>query len=233
MPDPLVSVVIPARNEQAYVAAAIESVAAQTVPLQQLEVVVVANGSTDDTSEVVRTTRDRLPDLAIRLQDIPEPGVSRAKNLGVQMSSGEVLLFLDADSRMAPNLAERILAVHAAGTRAGSVTIVSDGGDLLDRGFFGLLEFGKRLFGIHANMLFCTRSSFDAIGGFDHALFQAEDRDLLVRLGRSGLRLVRITDSRIYTSPRRLHEGPLRVGLVRVFARWSLGHAGVWRTRPY
>ena len=134
---------------------------------------------------------------------------------------------------MAPDLVERILATHARGARAGSIAIAADQGDLLDRGFFGLIELGKRLFRIHANMLYCTRDAFEAIGGFDERLHQAEDRDLLLRLGQSGLPLVRITDGVIYTSPPRPHEGRFRSGLVRVFVRWSLGHAGIRRDRPY
>lgn len=232
-PEPRVTIVIPARNEEAYVAAALESVANQTVPLDRLQVVVVVNGSSDRTAEVVRAARERLPRLELRLIDDPQPGVARAKNIGARLANGDLLVFLDADSRMAPDLVERIIAAYTAGHRAGSVTIAADDGDLLDRGFYRLIEFGKRLFGIHANMLYCDRAAFEAVGGFDESLHQAEDRDLLVRLARNGLRLGRITESVIYTSPRRLHEGPLRIGLLRVFGRWTLGHLGIWRRRPY
>ncbi len=232
-PGPRVTIVIPARNEEAYVEGALESVARQTVPLDRLQVVVVVNGASDRTAEVVRAARERLPRLELRLVDDPQPGVARAKNIGARLANGDLLVFLDADSRMAPDLVERIVAAHRAGYRAGSVTIAADDGDLLDRGFYRLIEFGKRLFGIHANMLYCDRAAFEAVGGFDETFHQAEDRDLLVRLARSGLRLGRITDSVIYTSPRRLHEGPLRIGLLRVFGRWTLGHLGIWRRRPY
>lgn len=233
VPKPRVTIVIPARNEEAYVEAALESVARQTVPLERLQVVVVVNGATDRTAEVVRAARERLPRLEIRVVDDPLPGVARAKNIGARLANGDLLVFLDADSRMAPDLIERIIAAYEAGYRAGSVRIAADDGDLLDRGFYGLIEFGKGLFGIHANMLYCERAAFEAVGGFDESLYQAEDRDLLVRLARSGLRLGRITESVIYTSPRRLHQGPLRIGLLRVFGRWTLGHLGIWRRRPY
>jgi glycosyltransferase involved in cell wall biosynthesis len=233
MPDARVTVVIPARNEAAYVGAALRSVAEQTVPLERLQVIVVVNGSTDRTAAIALEARSRYRRLDIRVLDDPEPGVSRAKNLGARMSNGDVIVFLDADSRMAPDLVERIVGAYRDGSPAGSVAIVADDGDALDRGFFRLLEFGKRLFGIHANMLYCDRRAFEAVGGFDEALHQAEDRDLLVRLARSGLRLGRVSDSVIFTSPRRLHEGPLRLGLVRVFTRWTLGHLGIWRRRPY
>jgi glycosyltransferase involved in cell wall biosynthesis len=231
--DPRVSIVIPARNEEAYVAAALESVAAQSVAIERLQAVVVVNGSSDRTVEVVRETAARLPNLHIRLVEDPLPGVARAKNLGAMAANGDLLIFLDADSRMAPDLVERILEATASGAPAGSVRIVADDGDALDRGFFRLLEWGKRLFGIHANMLYCDRVEFERVGGFDEALHQAEDRDLLVRLQRAKVGVVHIADSSIATSPRRLHEGPLRLGLLRVFARWSLGHAGIWRKRPY
>jgi cellulose synthase/poly-beta-1,6-N-acetylglucosamine synthase-like glycosyltransferase len=231
--DPRVTIVIPARNEEAYIEAALDSVARQTVPLDRLQVVVVVNGATDRTAEVVRAARERLPRLEIRMVDDPLPGVARAKNIGARLANGDLLVFLDADSRMAPDLVERIIAAYTAGYRAGSVTIAADDGDILDRGFYELIEFGKRLFGIHANMLYCDRAAFESVGGFDESLYQAEDRDLLVRLARAGLRLRRITESVIYTSPRRLHEGPLRVGLLKVFGRWTLGHLGIWRRRPY
>lgn len=232
-PEPRVTIVIPARNEEAYIEAALDSVVGQTVPIDRLQVVVVVNGTTDRTAEIVRLARARLPRLELRLVDDPHPGVARAKNIGARLANGDLLIFLDADSRMAPDLVERIVAAYRAGYRAGSVAIAADDGDFLDRGFYRLIEFGKRLFGIHANMLFCDRAAFEAVGGFDEALHQAEDRDLLVRLARSGLRLGRITESVIFTSPRRLHEGPFRIGLLKVFGRWTLGHLGIWRRRPY
>ncbi|GIW19721.1 MAG: hypothetical protein KatS3mg065_0017 [Chloroflexota bacterium] len=138
--------------------AALESVAAQTVPLDRLQVVVVVNGSSDRTAEVVRAARERFPRLEIRVIDDPLPGVARAKNIGARLANGDLLVFLDADSRMAPDLVERIVAAYEAGHRAGSVKIAADDGDLLDRGFYGLIEFGKGLFGIHANMLYCDRA---------------------------------------------------------------------------
>src|SRR5579864_1330629 len=104
----VVSIVIPARNEERHVTTALESIAAQTWPAALLDVVVVNNGSTDATGEMVREFIAREPHLAVRLLDEPVPGRARAKNLGVKAARGEWLIFLDADSRMAPNLAERV-----------------------------------------------------------------------------------------------------------------------------
>jgi len=231
--EPLVSVVIPARNEEAFVAAALGSVATQSWPLSRVEAIVVVNGTEDRTLAVARRTSEHLDGLAVRLVDDPTPGVSRAKNVGARLARGELLVFLDADSRMAPDLIERIVAASHAGAPAGSVAIVADTRDPIDRGFFAFLEWGKNLFGIKANMLYCTRNLFEEVGGFDERLYQAEDLDLLQRIQARGQPVTHVDASWIATSPRRLHEGPLRLGLVRVFARWTLGHIGIWRDRPY
>ncbi len=232
MADEHISVVIPARDEEAYVANALTSVGEQTVPAIG-EVIVVVNGSVDRTTDAVRSASALLDGLTVQVIEDPQPGVSRAKNLGARAAHGDLLLFLDADSRMAPDLARRVLASWRGGAPAGSIAITSDGGDLLDRAFFGLIEHGKRLFGIRANMLYCERDLFLAVGGFDERLHQAEDRELLLRIAGRGVTVAHVTESWIATSPRRLHEGPLRLGVVRVFGRWMLGHGGIWRDRPY
>ena len=72
---PEVSVVIPARNEERYIRAALASVAAQTWPVALLEAVVVDNGSTDATREVVQSFMAGAPHLAVRLVDEPAHGV--------------------------------------------------------------------------------------------------------------------------------------------------------------
>lgn len=232
-PEPLVSVVIPARNEEAYVGAALESVAAQTWPPTKVEAIVVVNGTDDRTLTVAHEASERLDGLAVRLVDDPTPGVSRAKNVGARLARGEVLVFLDADSRMAPDLVERIVAASHDGAPAGSVAIVADSGDAIDRGFFALIEWGKNLFGIRANMLYCSRRLFEEVGGFDERLHQAEDLDLLQRIAAGGHTVTHVDGSWIATSPRRLHEGPLHLGLLKLFARWTLGNFGIWRERPY
>jgi glycosyltransferase involved in cell wall biosynthesis len=228
-----VSVVIPARNEAEYVAAALDSVAAQRYPLDWLEVVVAVNGSVDDTVGVVGRWLDLHPGLRMTVLEDPVAGVARAKNAGARAAGGQILVFLDADSRMASNLVAKVVAAASDGMPAGSIAMWADSRDWLDRGFFALIEYGKRLLSIRANMLYCRRDLFIEAGGFDERLHQAEDRDFLVRLQRRGVVVGHLTGSGIATSPRRLHEGPLRLGMVRTFARWSLGHAGIWRERPY
>ncbi len=231
-PEPLISVILPAHNEARLVGAALQSIAQQTVSPDQVEAIVVSNGSTDGTAQAVEDARTMAP-LHVELLHDAERGIARAKNLGARHARGRYLLFMDADSRMSPGLLQHVVERAAGGERSASIRIVADSRDALDRAFFGLMEWGKRLFRIRANMSWMDRSLFERLGGFDERLQQAEDLDLLVRARRVGVDVGHITRERIATSTRRLHRGPLRAGMLAMFARWALGNFGIGRGWRY
>ena len=231
-PEHDLSVVIPARNEQDYVRAALDSVATQTLPIERLEAVVVDNGSSDGTSDVVRSFAADHPDFAVTLAVEPTPGAARARNIGAKTATGRLLLFLDADSRMAPDLAEHIIKAGQS-HRAGSVKIIADSNDRLNRGFFNLLEFGKVLFHIRAQMFYCERGLFLSHNGYNEDLLVAEDKEFLKRLQRAGIDVCHVNSSWIATSTRRLDGAPLRLGLFATFGRWAMGQAGIGRRWRY
>ncbi len=226
------SVVIPARNEANYVKSALDSVAAQTWPIERLEVLVVDNGSSDGTAEVVRASALDYTILAVKLVLEPTPGAARARNTGAKAATGRLLLFLDADSRMAPNLADQVIKAGQT-HRAGSVRIIADSDDRLNRGFFNLLEFGKVLFRIRAQMFYCERDLFLEHGGYNEDLLVAEDKEFLKRLQRAGVHVCHVNSSWIATSTRRLDAAPLRLGLLATFGRWAMGQAGIGRRWRY
>jgi glycosyltransferase involved in cell wall biosynthesis len=93
--EPLVSVIIPTYNRAASLAAALDSVLAQSYP--KIEIVVVDDGSTDDTGAVVARYGDR-----IRFQLKPNGGVATARNVGLAAATGELLAFLDSDDVCLP-----------------------------------------------------------------------------------------------------------------------------------
>ncbi len=231
-PDCDLSVIIPARDEEAYVTRALDSVATQTWPISRLEVVVVDNGSSDRTVAVVRDYASAHPELALTLLVERRPGAARARNIGARSARGRWLLFLDADSRMAPDLTEHIVTFGQE-CSAASIRIVADSGDRVDRGFFNLLEFGKVLFRISAQMFFCERELFLAHGGYNEDLRVAEDKEFLKRLQRSGVDVRHLRSSSIATSARRLHSAPFRLGLVATFGRWAMAQAGIGRRWRY
>jgi glycosyltransferase involved in cell wall biosynthesis len=230
------SVILPARNETKLLRAALASIAAQTYEPNRIEVIVASNGSTDGTAERATALGAELtagggPPVTVVESDAA--GISLAKNLGATAASGRWLVFMDADSRMSPNLIATIADRAAVGELAASIRIIADGRDPVDHAFFWIIENGKRLIRSRANMFWCERELFARLGGFNEQLHHAEDLDLLTRIRRSGVRVGHIHREWIATSPRRLHRGPLRLGMVTMFGRWALGAVGIGRRWPY
>ena len=248
---PTISVVIPALNEQAHVARALDSVFRQRYPAQRLEAVLVDNDSQDGTmaeaQKVAAAWSARGPG-APRLQLLKETGrgAGRAKNSGAAAARGDVLVFLDADSTLGANVSSAVAAAWRGGARGGSIKVLADSEDVWERCFFGLLEIGKSLTGVHCQMGYLDRGLFERLGGFRPELRLAEDVDLMrraARLLRSGdghlLRVGAIpllggeADDGIciLTSPRRLRRMPWRLGMFWMLLRWSLGFLGIGRSR--
>src|SRR5262245_39164876 len=103
---PLVSVVMAAKNYARFLPVAVESVFAQT--FRDWELLVVDDGSSDDTPNAVRPF---LPDHRVRYLRSDRLGQPRAKNLGIGLSRGEFVAFLDADDAWEPTKLEKQLAV--------------------------------------------------------------------------------------------------------------------------
>ena len=99
MGTPVLTVIIPVYNGERFLGAAIESVLHQT--FQDYELIVVDDGSTDKTSNVVDAYKGRLKFLTQS-----NSGQASARNLGFRCSSGEYLAFLDADDLWYPNMLE-------------------------------------------------------------------------------------------------------------------------------
>lgn len=116
-----ISVVIPAYNSAVYIRETLESVLAQTSP--PLEVIVVDDGSTDETAAIVRTYAGR-----IRLLQQENKGVSAARNLGIQQAQGDYIAFVDSDDLWLPEKLGR----QAACILEKQVAWVSCGADFFD-----------------------------------------------------------------------------------------------------
>lgn len=121
----LASVVIPVNNRPEFIATAIESVQAQTIP--DVEAVIVVNGGEDDKTipEVQRYQDggDRFdPDKpAVQLVVIDINNIGFSLNMGLRYARGHYYVQLDSDDRLKPNAVEKILAVFQANSNAGMV----------------------------------------------------------------------------------------------------------------
>jgi glycosyltransferase involved in cell wall biosynthesis len=103
-----VSVIIPCYNYGRYLPEAVASVAAQT--LGDLEIIIVDDGSTDETAEVIAG----LVDPRVRIRRTSNRGISAARNAGLDMARGEFIAFLDADDYWEPTKLERQVAIMDA-----------------------------------------------------------------------------------------------------------------------
>ena len=179
-PSPrLVSVVMPAFNRAGTIGAAIRSVLAQSH--DRLELIVVDDGSTDDTAAVV----EAVADARVRLVRGAHGGVSAARNLGLEHARGEVVAYLDSDNRWVPwflAVMLRALADEGAAVGYSAISMRDDLGHLTGyRGAaFDWPSCLRRNY-VDLNCFVHERAILSAVGGFDPGLRRMVDWDLILR----------------------------------------------------
>jgi glycosyltransferase involved in cell wall biosynthesis len=205
-PHPLISVLIPCLNEEGVVGHLLGDLQANT--LQDFEVVVCDNGSTDDTAAEVR--RFAEADRRIRLIQLSEPGVSRARNAAARLAKGRYLLFLDADARLPSDFLQLALDQMQSRKLDVATFLVSAGSNLwIDRFLFFMSNLMIMLFSLFyptapgsAGYL-VRRSVHEQIGGYDESMHFGEDVDYL-RRAAEGRRFGIIKVTRCIVNTRRL-----------------------------
>ena len=181
---PVVSCVITSYNYGKYVAEAIDSVLDQSQKVD--EIIVVDDGSTDNTSDVVAGFGDSV--TLVRQRNM---GVVEARNRGADQTSGEYLFFLDADDVLEPQFIEKLL-------RAVQESEASIG--YCDFAYFGHFEGVVRANDWNVRKLLyrnyiigaaiMERRAFDAVGGYSRELNQKasfEDWDLWLSMAEQGM----------------------------------------------
>ena len=180
-PSPRVSVVIPLYNAEDYVGEAIEGVLNQTY--LDYEVIVVDDGSTDGSAAIVHSFGD-----AVRYVFQPNAGVSAATNLGVSLSKGEFIAFLDNDDIWLPEKLERQVAYLDTHPGCGFVNCdmqyISETGSKLDRFLRGYntrdpyVRLFQKGYVIMCSAVVIRRWVFEKAGGFNEAFVAAGLQDM-------------------------------------------------------
>jgi glycosyltransferase involved in cell wall biosynthesis len=191
--DPLVSIVIPCYRQAYYLPDALASAFDQTYPA--IEVIVVNDGSDDDTAEVARRFGDK-----IRYVYQSNSGLSAARNHGIRLAGGEWIQFLDADDRLSP---EKISNQIMATSSRPDVDIVYSGYwcfsddrpgerwtylncELGKDPFLSFVrDWDKNVIIPHHGLLF-KKTCIDRWGTYDTKLPNHEDWDLLIRYAAGG-----------------------------------------------
>jgi glucosyl-dolichyl phosphate glucuronosyltransferase len=102
----MISVVVPTRNRAGLLARALSSIEKQTLPPNRFEVVVVNNGSTDGTADIVASHVRHMPNL--RAVGEPRPGLHAGRHRGLREARGDILVFIDDDIEATPGWLEAI-----------------------------------------------------------------------------------------------------------------------------
>jgi cellulose synthase/poly-beta-1,6-N-acetylglucosamine synthase-like glycosyltransferase/peptidoglycan/xylan/chitin deacetylase (PgdA/CDA1 family) len=230
---PTVSVIVPAYNEAVGIERAVRSLAGSDYP--NLEVIVVDDGSSDETASIVAA----LISERVRLVRQDNGGKAAALNTGIGLSSSDVVVMVDGDTVFEPHTVRRLvqpLADERIGAVSGNTKVGNRGG-LLGRWqhieYVSGFNLDRRMY----EVLQCTPTVPGAIGAFRRDVLLevggvsgdtlAEDTDLTLAIGRTGRRVVYAEDARAWT------EAPSTLGgLWRQRYRWSFGTMqAVWKHR--
>lgn len=207
-PTRMISVIIPAHNEEAYLRRTLDALRRQNYGW--FEIVVVANGCTDRTVDIAR-------DRCHRLIVLSQKSLGVARNLGARMARGELLLFLDADTTLEPMALRRIAEDFSIRDAAGTLQGRPDSPRVACRIIYALKNFVHR-WAIHpgsSGVILCWKEHFLREGGFDEGLEVRENSELMKRLKRYG-RYRYIGDVSATTSMRRYEQR----GVARVVWLW-------------
>jgi GT2 family glycosyltransferase len=196
---PEISVIIPTHNRAALLHEAIQSVLEQQSV--DLELIVIDDGSTDDTADVAARFRS---DGRLRYLQQARQGRSRARNQGAHLASSPYMAFLDSDDRFLPGAlaahSHTLTEARAPGLAIGGYEIVDErGGHLGERrpseeGQLTLAGWLFNCFGLPSSAV-VARSWFEQVGGFDPECEMAEDWDLFLRLAHAGCPMAWVTAS--------------------------------------
>jgi len=232
------SVVIPALDEERWLPDTLADLRAAAEYVGGADLIVVDNDSRDRTAEVASAAGARVVREPVR-------GVGRARNAGARAARGEVLVFVDADTRVPAELLERIATAMAEPRCVGGAVDVAHRprSAVLRAYLAGWRLLGRALRMWQGAVQFCRRQTFDELHGYDERQWMGEDVDFVWRMRRlarrRGDRVAMIRDIRVVPSPRRYDQWPLWRTLfftnpvfVTLFARWRRAWGGWYESPP-
>lgn len=193
MTNTLISVIIPAHNEEKSIVLCLQSLHNQRY--KNYELIVVCNGCTDRTASLAKKYATTY--------SLKKANVCAARNYGAQKAHGEILLFLDADCSVETHLLEKIATAVKEGYVGGTTKTLPQENILKAQLMMWFSNtIGNRIFLTAKGILFCRKEFFPK---FNETINIAEDTFFLLDLKKKG-RIKYITDSYIKTSMRRFEK---------------------------
>jgi glycosyltransferase involved in cell wall biosynthesis len=202
----MISFVVPAHNEAPLIRATCESiVAAARACGIEFELIVVDDASSDGTADVARAAGASVVRTERR-------HIAAARNTGARHARGDVLIFVDADTTIGPEVLNQVFGALDAGAIGGGAAVRFDEPvPWYARASLPVLcWFFRRLKYAAGCFVYCTQRAFEAVGGFDEQLFAAEEIYFSRALRRAG-RVV-VVPAAVTTSGRK----------VRAYSWWEI-----------
>jgi glycosyltransferase involved in cell wall biosynthesis len=191
------SIIIPAYNEEKYIGKSLAAIKSLKVPQgESLEVIVVNNASTDQTEAV---SKNALP--WVRIINESKKGLTRAYNRGAREATGEILLFVDADTILSPDHLVKVLKEFRKNPGLVAMSgpcLWKDGGllcDLVTRFMFLFIAMPAEIIfnrwlnigaSIASGNSAVKKEFFDKAGGFNENIFYGLEADFTIRIKKFG-----------------------------------------------
>ena len=184
----LFSFIIPAINEERYIANTIDAIRRNVEGRYPYEIIVVENGSSDRTVDIIK-------DKGVRVIYKKGVTIGRLRNAGVAEARGGIIVFLDADVYLGNNWHENIgdvikLLEKNPETVTGSYGGVKKDAGWIERSWYGTEEGRKKVNFIPTRHMIIKKEFFEKIGGFDAGLVTGEDSEICRRAKRYGARII-------------------------------------------
>lgn len=230
-PPPLVSIVLPCRNEQGYIQACLQSALNQEAPEGGLEIIIADGMSTDGTREYLDEMARQHPH--IRVLDNPGRIVSTGLNTAIHASRGHIIIRMDAHTIYAPDYVRQCLAVmDETGAHNVGGPMRTTAATFMERAICAVFHSAFAVGGARSHqddyegyvdtvIYGCwKRNLFDRIGYFDEELVRNQDDEFNLRLTRAG--------GKVYQSPRIRSWYHVRGSLGTLFRQYM--QYGYWKT---
>ena len=168
----MISVIIPAYNEEKYIEETLKSLQDQT--FKNFETIVMCNGCTDNTAKIAKKYTDKVYEI--------EKNISKARNLGAEKAKNQILIFLDADTLLSKKVLEEISKIkNNFGTCKGKT--------IENKLRFNLVYATKnslcKKLRLVNGILFCRKEHFDKVGGYED-IHPFEHKALIKKLKKHG-----------------------------------------------
>ncbi len=225
----MISVIVPAYNAARTLAACLEALEQQTMPREQYEIILVDDGSTDDTARIA----GRYAGVKV-LKLARNRGAAAARNAGIAAAQGELLLFTDADcipcaewvAEMVKPFAEQDIAGGKGVYRTKQRALVARFVQLEYESRYARMQARRYIDFVDTYAAAYRREVLMRVGGFDPRIRFVEDQELSFRVARAGYRMVFIPTAAAY----HLHPETLQRYLLR---KARIGYWKAWVVRHY